>query len=127
MDNIKPKEIIEQFWRVMEGNDFYKAAELLHDDFILEWQQSGEKICGRENFAKLNTAYPTQGKWHFTINSILAEGDVVVSDVSVTDGTLHDRVITFSTIQDGKIWKQIEFWPEPFAAPEWRAQWVEKI
>jgi ketosteroid isomerase-like protein len=127
MDNRKPKEIIEQFWRVMEGNDFYKAAELLHDDFILEWHQSGERIRGRENFAKLNTAYPTQGIWHFTINSIVAEGDVVVSDVSVTDGTLHDRVITFSTIRDGNIWKQIEFWPEPFAAPEWRAQWVEKI
>lgn len=127
MDNRKPKEIIEQFWRVMEGNDFYKAAELLHDDFTLEWHQSGERIRGRENFAKLNTAYPTQGKWHFTINSILAEGDVVVSDVSVTDGTLHDRVITFSTIRDGKIWKQIEFWPEPFEAPEWRAQWVEEI
>ena len=127
MDNIKPKEIIEQFWRAMESNNFYKAAELLHDDFILEWHQSGERIRGQENFAKLNTAYPTQGKWHFTINSIVAEGDVVVSDVSVTDGTLHDRVITFSTIRVGKIWKQIEFWPEPFEAPEWRAQWVEKI
>ena len=127
MDNIKPKEIIEQFWQAMEGNDFYKAAELFHDDFTLEWHQSGERIRGRENFAKLNTAYPTQGIWHFTINSIVAEGDVVVSDVSVTDGLRTDRVITFSTVRDGKIWKQVEFWPEPFEAPEWRAQWVEKI
>lgn len=127
MDNMKPKEIIEQFWQVMEGNDFYKAAELLHDDFTLEWNQSGERIRGRENFAKLNTAYPTQGVWHFTINSIVTEGDLVVSDVSVTDGIRTDRVITFSTVRDGKIWKQVEFWPEPFEAPEWRAQWVEKI
>lgn len=127
MDNTKSKEIIEQFWRAMEGNDFYKAAELLHDDFTLEWPQSGERIRGRENFAKLNTAYPTQGTWHFTINSIVAEGNVVVSDVSVKDGVRLDRAITFSTIRDGKIWKQVEFWPEPFEAPEWRAQWVEKI
>ena len=127
MDNIKPKEIIEQFWQAMGGNDFYQAAELLHDDFTLEWHPSGERRRGRENFAKLNTAYPTQGIWHFTINSIVAEGDVVVSDVSVTDGLRTDRVITFSTVRDGKIWKQVEFWPEPFEAPEWRAQWVEKI
>jgi ketosteroid isomerase-like protein len=124
---MKPKELIEQFWQTMESNDFYAVAQLLHDDFVLEWVQSGERIRGRENFAKLNTAYPTQGTWHFTIHSIVADGDEVVTDVSVTDGTLHDRVITFSTIRDGKIWKQVEFWPEPFSAPEWRAEWVEKM
>jgi ketosteroid isomerase-like protein len=124
---MNPKQLLEQFWQTMESNDFYAVAQLLHDDFILEWVQSGERIRGRENFAKLNTAYPTQGTWHFTIHSIVADGDEVVTDVSVTDGTLHDRVITFSTIRDGKIWKQVEFWPEPFAAPEWRAEWVEKM
>ena len=121
------KQLLEQFWQTMESNDFYAVAQLLHDDFVLEWVQSGERIRGRENFAKLNTAYPTQGTWHFTINSIVADGDEVVTDVSVTDGTLNDRVITFSTIRDGKIWKQVEFWPEPFSAPEWRAEWVEKM
>ena len=124
---MNPKQLLEQFWQTMESNDFYAVAQLLLDDFVLEWVQSGERIRGRENFAKLNTAYPTQGTWHFTIHSIVADGDEVVTDVSVTDGTLNDRVLTFSTIRDGKIWKQVEFWPEPFTAPEWRKQWVEKI
>ena len=121
------KQLIEAFWKQMESNDFYAVADLLHDEFTLEWHQSGELIRGRENFAKINTAYPANGKWHFNINSIVVEGDLVVTDVSVTDGVVKDRVITFSTIRDEKIWKQVEFWPEPFTAPEWRAQWVEKI
>lgn len=121
------KQLIEAFWKRMESNDFYAVADLLHDEFTLEWHQSGELIRGRENFAKINTAYPANGKWHFNINTIVAEGDIVVTDVSVTDGVVKDRVITFSTIRDEKIWKQVEFWPEPFTAPEWRAQWVEKI
>ena len=121
------KQLIEAFWKRMESNDFYAVADLLHDEFTLEWQQSGELIRGRENFAKINTAYPANGQWHFNINAIVAEGNLVVTDVSVTDGIVKDRVITFSTIRDEKIWKQVEFWPEPFAAPEWRAQWVEKI
>ncbi|HND47639.1 MAG TPA: nuclear transport factor 2 family protein [Anaerolineales bacterium] len=124
---MNPKQVLETFWEKMESNDFYAVAELLHDEFTLEWHQSGELIRGRENFAKINTAYPANGEWRFNINSIVAEGDVVVTDVSVTDGVVKDRVITFSTVRDGKIWKQIEFWPEPFAAPEWRARWVEKI
>jgi len=122
-----PKRIVAQFWQAMEGNDFYAAAELLHEDFVLEWPQSGERIHGRENFAKINTMYPAGGKWRFKINSIIAEGDDVVTDVSVTDGVRHDRAITFSTVRDGKIWKQVEFWPESFEAPDWRSQWVEKF
>lgn len=119
------KQILENFWAIMETNDFYTAAQLLHDDFILEWPQSGERILGRDNFAAINKNYPTEGKWHFTINQIIGEGDLVVSDVSVTDGKITGRAITFSTIRDEKIWKQIEFWPDPFEAPAWRTQWVE--
>lgn len=121
------KQVLENFWETMKTNDFYAVAGLLHDDYVLEWPQSGERIRGRENFAVINTAYPAEGKWQFTINQIVAEGDFVVTDVTVTDGSRTDRAITFSTVRDGKILKQIEFWPEPFEAPAWRAQWVERI
>jgi hypothetical protein len=121
------KKILEIFWATMATNDFYAAAQLLHDDYLLEWPQSGERIRGRDNFAAVNTEYPAEGKWDFTINQIIAENDIVVTDVSVTDGTRKDRAITFSTIRDGMVWKQVEFWPEPFETPAWRAQWVEKI
>lgn len=121
------KQLLENFWATMATNDFYAASQLLHDDYILEWPQSGERIRGQENFAAINTFYPSEGKWEFTINHILAEGELVTTDVSVTNGKLKDRVITFSTIRDEKIWKQVEFWPEIFVAPEWRKQWVERF
>lgn len=121
------QQIIENFWSTMGTNDFYATAQLLHDEYVLDWVQSGERIRGRENFAAINTYYPADGKWTFHINHIVAEGDLVVSDVNVSDGTRQDRVITFSTIRDGKIWKQVEFWLEPFEAPKWRAKWIERI
>jgi len=120
------KQILKNFWATMETNDFYAASQLLHDEYVLEWPQSGERIVGRDNFAAVNTNYPAEGKWHFTINQILREGDLVVTDVSVADGKITGRAITFSTIRDEKIWKQIEFWPDPFEAPAWRAQWIQK-
>ncbi len=120
------KQIVENFWLTMATNDFHAAA-LLHDDYILEWPQSAERIRGRDNFAAINTNYPAEGKWRFTLHQIIAEGDVVVTDVTATDGKMSGRVITFSTIRDGKIWKQVEFWPDPFEAPAWRAQWIEKM
>ena len=121
------KQILKTFWRTMETNDFHAASQLLHDDYTLDWPQSGERILGRDNFAAINTNYPAEGQWQFQINHILAEGDVVVTDVNVTDGKIVGRVITFSTIRDEKIWKQVEFWPDPFEAPEWRAKWIQKM
>jgi limonene-1,2-epoxide hydrolase len=120
-----PRQVVEAFWSAMQTNDFHAAARFLHDDYVLEWPQSGERVRGRENFAALNTAYPAEGIWQFRINRIVAEEDQVVTDVTVTDGSRTDRAITFSTIRDGRIWRQVEYWPEAFDAPGWRAQWVE--
>ena len=121
------KRVIERFWAAMQTNDFKRAGEILHDDYILEWPQSGERIRGRANFVAINENYPAHGRWEFVIHRIIAEGDQVVSDVDVTDGVIMGRVITFSTVQDGKILKQTEFWPDPFEAPDWRAGWVENM
>lgn len=125
--NQNSKQVVEQFWGAMQSNDFKAVGEFLHEEYVLEWPQSGERVRGRENFVAINENYPAHGRWEFTVHRILAEGDEVVSDVDVTDGVIHGRVITFSTIRDGKIAHQTEFWPDPFEPADWRTQWIEKI
>jgi ketosteroid isomerase-like protein len=120
------KQVVEGFWAAMQTNDFKAAGEFFHDDYILEWPQSGERIRGRANFVAINENYPAHGRWEFTIHQVIAEDDKVVSDVEVTDGIIVGRAITFSTIRDGKILHQTEFWPDPFESAAWRAQWIEK-
>ena len=121
------KQVVESFWAAMQTNDFKRAGELLHEEYSLEWPQSGERIRGRANFVAVNENYPAHGRWEFTVHRIFAEGNEVVSDVGVSDGVITGRVITFSTIRDGRILRQTEFWPDPFEPAAWRAQWVEKI
>ena len=120
------KQIVEGFWAAMQTNNFKAAAGYLHEDYLLEWPQSGERIRGRANFIAVNEHYPAHGRWRFHIHTILAEGDRVVSDVQVSDDQINARVITFSTVKDGKIRHQTEFWPDPFEPAAWRTQWVEK-
>ena len=121
------KQIVERFWAAMQTNDFKVAGEFLHDDYVLEWPQSGERIRGRANFVAINEHYPAHGRWEFTVHRIIAEDDEVISDLGVTDGVITGRAITFSTVHAGKILHQTEFWPDPFEPPAWRARWVEKI
>ena len=125
-DTASAKQIVAQFWFLMHANDFAAAGALLHDDYVLEWPQSGERVRGRENFVAINAHYPAAGRWQITLDRLVAEGDQVVSQVSVTDGVVRARAITFSTIQDGLILHQIEYWPDPFPPAGWRAHWVEQ-
>jgi len=30
-------------------------------------------------------------------------------------------------LRDGKMWRDTRYYAEPFEAPEWRAQWVERM
>lgn len=108
----------------MNTNDFRAASNWLAEDFVCVWPQSNEIIRGRENFTAINQAYPAEGKWRFDVQEIVVDGNRVVSDVLVTDGNIKARAITFHNVSNGLIRSQKEFWPDEFAAPDWRSQWV---
>jgi ketosteroid isomerase-like protein len=120
-------DIVREFWRLMASNDFYSVAAVLSPDFVLEWPQSGERIRGAENFARMNEAYPAHGRWAFTVHRVVGAESEAVSDVTVTDGVQTARAVSFFTIENGKILRLVEFWPEPYPAPANRAHLVEKM
>ena len=121
------RHVVEQFWAAMNTNDLRAAGAWLHDDYLLDWPQSGERIRGRDNFVAVNEHYPAAGPWRFAIQRLVADKHEVVTDTTVTDGVITARAITFSQVRDGKIVRQTEYWPDPFQAPAWRARWVESI
>jgi ketosteroid isomerase-like protein len=120
-------EVVREFWRLMASNDFDSVGAVLADDYVLEWPQSNERIRGRERFALMNAEYPANGPWQFRVNRLVGANAEAVSDVSITDGVQHARAISFFTVVDGKITRQVEFWPEPYAAPSNRQHLVEPI
>lgn len=119
------QRVIERFWQAMNTNDFPEVGRLLHDDFLLEWPQSGERIRGRENYVTMNERYPAAGRWRFTMNQVLTDGLRGVSDITVTDGERVDRAVTFFELREGRIWRITEYWPEPFSRVDWRRPLVE--
>jgi ketosteroid isomerase-like protein len=100
---------------------------VLADDFTLEWPQSNERIRGRDHFAAMNAEYPAHGPWTFTLHRLIGDETEVVTDVTVTDGVVRARAISFFTVAEGKITRLVEFWPEPYPAPANRAHLTEPI
>jgi ketosteroid isomerase-like protein len=116
---------VREFWRRMASNDFDSVAAVLDESFVLEWPQSKERIRGATNFARMNREYPAHGPWRFTLQRLVAGAGEVVTDVAVTDGVQNVRAISFFTVERGRIVRLVEFWPEPYAAPENRRHLVE--
>jgi ketosteroid isomerase-like protein len=110
----------------MNTNDWRAAGALLHEDYLLEYPQSGERFRGRESFIVVNANYPAAGVWRFTVDRLIADETGVVTEVAVTDGMRAERVVSFFEFRDDLIWRMTEFWPDPFEAADWRAQWVER-
>lgn len=125
--NDQTRQLVERFWQTMNSNDFRAVGDLLHDDYVLDYPQSGERIRGRENNTLINERYPSPGPWSFTVERLLVSDAEAVSDVRVHAPEFDGRVVSFFEIREGLIWCVTEYWPDPFEAPDWRASWVERI
>lgn len=98
MSQADGRTIVRQFWEAINNNDFLKAGSFLHDDYLLHWPQSGEQIRGRDNFVAVNEHYPAAGPWRVTVHRVIADGNEIASEVTVTDGNINSRAITFSEL-----------------------------
>jgi hypothetical protein len=99
-----------------------------HEDFVMEMPQSGERFRGRENMRAFQEAYPTTTPPSIEVRRVLVrEGLWVVEGVAdYSAGQVFD-VVLIMELRDGKMWRDRWYFAEPFEAPEWRAQWVERM
>lgn len=123
----EPKAVVREFWERMQTNDFAFATELFSDLYTLDWPQSNERITGKCDFITINNEYPVRGIWSFKINQLVGDTSTVVSDVSISDDNINVKAITFSTVLEGKIIRQVEYWPDNYPSPENRKHLVKPI
>jgi ketosteroid isomerase-like protein len=127
-------EIVEAFREAIASGDMGRMSAMLEeyasDDFVQEWPQSGERIRGKEMSRRLNEAYPsaTGTSPRIEVRRISGSGDVYVIEGTVDygDGTPVSYV-GIAEFRDGKVAKMTEYFANPFEAPDWRSQYVERM
>jgi hypothetical protein len=99
--------------------------DLRHEGYTMEMPQSGERIRGREKMRAFQEAYPNPPTMRLR-RVIVRDGLWVAEIVSDYGGRIYHAVLVIE-LRDGKIFKETRYYAEPFEAPEWRAQWVERM
>ena len=108
----------------LEERDWAGLAEVLHPDVVYEIPQTRERIHGRDRYVTFNAEYP--GEWHIEPHVVLGDdrnGSVLFL---WTLGGESSLAIAFFEVDDGKITKITDFWPEPYEPPPGREHLVER-
>jgi len=144
---VTPRELAYAFWQLLESSDIDAAQNLLHPEYVEIYPQSGERISGPANFRAILDNYPggqvrteaplavvdtSSSGWvltpGYTVVRVEESGAIGTAVVKCRypDGSEWWTISLFE-VKDDLIYRITTYFAEPFEAPDWRAQWVERV
>ena len=126
MDEREAKRFLAGLFANLDPEEEYSVRH--PEDFSMELPQSGERFRGRENMRKFQEAYQLPATPSVHVSSVIVRDGLWV--VEGTIGYYNGRVfnlVMICELRDGKMWRDRWYFAEPFEAPEWRSQWVERM
>ena len=127
MTDVDAAQIAEDIWSALGIGDWDAARRYWHDDFVMEWPQSGERIVGAEDAMAVNRNFPG-GLPEMSVRRAISGGDLVVLETQLHYADGSDYLgVSIMEFRDGKVVKETDYFAQAFGAPQWRAQWVERI
>jgi ketosteroid isomerase-like protein len=125
---VRDREIraaLEQHWAASDANDFETEHRIYHEDAVLEYPQSGERTRGRANIQNQRATQPN--KKRFSIRRIIGSGELWVTEFVLTYDGKPSYTVSIMEFRGDKVARETQYFADPFAAPAFRARWVEQM
>jgi ketosteroid isomerase-like protein len=116
---------LDQHWAASDANDFEAEHRIYHEDAILDYPQSGERTRGRSNIQKQRSTQPSNKR--FSVRRILGGGDLWVTEFTLTYDGKPSYTVSIMEFRGNKVAHETQYFADPFVAPTWRAQLVERM
>ncbi len=125
MENPQIRAALDRHWAASAAGDLDAEHAIYRDDVIVEYPQSGERICGRRNLQALRGHHPS--KLGFTIRRVVGDGDLWVTEYVIAYDGRPVQTVSIMEFSGGLVAREIQYFADPFKPPAWRAQWVEPM
>jgi len=119
------QKAIDQHWAASAAGDQVAEHDIYHDDVVCEYPQSGEIIRGRHNLQALRSHHPGRPSG-FVVRRIVGEINLWITEYVITYESKPMHTVSIMEFREGKVAHETQYFAEPFDAPGWRAQWVER-
>ena len=116
---------LDQHWAASDANDFVTEHLIYREDAVLEYPQSGELTRGRSNIQGQRESQPN--KKRFTIRRIIGSGDLWVTEFILMYDAKPSYTVSIMEFSGDKVTRETQYFADPFPAPAFRAQWVERM
>jgi hypothetical protein len=116
---------LDQHWAASDANDFVTEHLIYREDAVLEYPQSGELTRGRSNIQGQRESQPN--KKRFTIRRIIGSGDLWVTEFILMYDAKPSYTVSIMKFTGDKVARETQYFADPFPAPAFRAQWVERM
>jgi ketosteroid isomerase-like protein len=116
---------LNEHWAASDANDLQTEHLIYHEDAVLEYPQSGERTRGRTNIQNQRGIQPN--KKRFSIRRIVGSGDLWVTEFILTYDGKPSYTVSIMEFKGDKVARETQYFADPFVAPPWRAQLVERM
>ena len=113
-------------WSASAAGDAEAEHNIYAEDAICDYPQSGERILGRNNLQALRSHHPGKPAG-FNVKRILGKGDLWITEYIITYLDGRNFTVSIMEFRDGKVIHETQYFADPFEAPDWRSQWVQRI
>jgi hypothetical protein len=116
---------LDQHWAASDADDFETEHLIYHEDAVLDYPQSGERTRGRSNIQGQRSSQPS--KKRFTVRRIVGGGDLWVTELILTYDRKPTYTVSIMEFRGDKVARETQYFADPFVAPAFRAQMVERM
>jgi hypothetical protein len=117
---------LDAHWLASATGDAEAEHDIYADDSLCDYPQSGERIHGRRNLQALRSHHPGKPSG-FTVKRILGQGNLWITEYTIAYQDRSSFTVSIMEFRDGKVIHETQYFADPFQAPPWRSQWVERI
>ena len=118
-------EALNAHWLASAAGDTNAEHDIYADDAICDYPQSGERILGRHNLQALRSHHPGKPSG-FKVKRIIGRADLYITEYTITYQGQPAYTVSIMEFRDGKVVRETQYFAEPFEAPAWRSQWVQR-
>jgi hypothetical protein len=116
---------LDEHWKASDANDFETEHRIYLENAVLEYPQSGELTRGRANIQGQRASQPN--KKRFSIRRIVGSGELWVTEFILTYDAKPSYTVSIMEFKGDKVARETQYFADPFVAPAFRAQWVERM
>lgn len=124
MDDRAVREALERHWTAADESNFDTEHKIYHEDAVLDYPQSGERIRGRKNIQESRRLQPN--KKRFTIRRILGSDGLWISEFVLSYDGVPSYAVSIMEVRNGLVLHETQYFADAFEPSSTRAHLVER-